>query len=74
MFRAQVFATQDPSKGYKGISCFVVEKGMGVEIAKKEKKVRPLALELTWVTYPELTVHLARAARYPCFIDVYPQL
>ena len=37
--RLQVFATQDPSKGYKGISCFVVEKDMGVEIAKKEKKV-----------------------------------
>lgn len=36
----QVFATLDPSKGYKGISCFVVEKEMGVEIAKKEKKVR----------------------------------
>ncbi|GAA6037828.1 hypothetical protein JCM8097_005059 [Rhodosporidiobolus ruineniae] len=34
-----VFATQDPSKGYKGISCFVVEKDMGVEIAKKEKKL-----------------------------------
>ncbi len=39
--RPQVFATQDPSKGYKGISCFVVEKDMGVEIAKKEKKVSP---------------------------------
>lgn len=38
----QVFATLDPSKGYKGISCFVVEKEMGVEIAKKEKKVRSL--------------------------------
>ncbi|GJN89767.1 hypothetical protein Rhopal_002756-T1 [Rhodotorula paludigena] len=34
-----VFATLDPSKGYKGISCFVVEKEMGVEIAKKEKKL-----------------------------------
>ncbi|GAA5822095.1 hypothetical protein JCM11251_004856 [Rhodosporidiobolus azoricus] len=34
-----VFATQDPSKGYKGISCFVVEKDMGIEIAKKEKKL-----------------------------------
>merc|ERR1719198_2353578 len=34
-----VFATVDPSKGYKGISCFLVEKEMGVEIAKKEKKL-----------------------------------
>ncbi|GAA6004939.1 hypothetical protein JCM10207_008457 [Rhodosporidiobolus poonsookiae] len=34
-----VFATLDPSKGYKGISCFVVEKDMGIEIAKKERKL-----------------------------------
>merc|ERR1711939_379334 len=34
-----VFANQDPSKGYKGISCFVVEKDMGIEIAKKEQKL-----------------------------------
>lgn len=29
----------DPSKGYKGITCFVVDKSMGVQIAKKESKV-----------------------------------
>ena len=34
-----VFANVDPSKGYKGITCFVVEKDMGVKIAKKEIKV-----------------------------------
>jgi alkylation response protein AidB-like acyl-CoA dehydrogenase len=34
-----VFANVDPSKGYKGITCFVMSKDMGVEIAKKEKKV-----------------------------------
>ncbi|KAI9264905.1 acyl-CoA dehydrogenase/oxidase [Phascolomyces articulosus] len=34
-----VFANLDPSKGYKGITCFVVEKEMGVEIAKKESKL-----------------------------------
>ncbi|KAI9741437.1 MAG: hypothetical protein M1818_004243 [Claussenomyces sp. TS43310] len=35
-----VFANLDPSKGYKGITAFVVEKGMkGFEIAKKEKKL-----------------------------------
>ena len=34
-----VFANVDPSKGYKGITCFIVEKNMGVQIAKKEKKV-----------------------------------
>ncbi len=35
----QVFANCDTSLGYKGISCFLVEKEMGIEIAKKEKKV-----------------------------------
>ncbi|KAI8319798.1 acyl-CoA dehydrogenase NM domain-like protein [Martensiomyces pterosporus] len=34
-----VFANVDPSKGYKGITCFVVDKDMGVKIAKKEKKL-----------------------------------
>jgi short/branched chain acyl-CoA dehydrogenase len=35
-----VFANLDPSKGYKGITAFVVEKGMkGFSIAKKEKKL-----------------------------------
>lgn len=28
----------DPSKGYKGISCFMVEREHGIEIAKKEIK------------------------------------
>jgi short-chain 2-methylacyl-CoA dehydrogenase len=35
-----VFANLDPSKGYKGISAFIVEKSMkGFSIAKKEKKL-----------------------------------
>ncbi|KAG5358305.1 Short/branched chain specific acyl-CoA dehydrogenase [Yarrowia sp. B02] len=34
-----VFANLDPSKGYKGITAFVVEKDMGVQIAKKEQKL-----------------------------------
>ncbi|KAJ1655671.1 hypothetical protein IWQ61_004620 [Dispira simplex] len=34
-----IFANVDLSKGYKGITCFVVEKDMGVEIAKKETKL-----------------------------------
>ncbi|KAJ3348425.1 hypothetical protein HDU91_006563 [Kappamyces sp. JEL0680] len=34
-----VFANVDPSKGYKGITCFIVEKDWGVQIAKKEKKL-----------------------------------
>jgi hypothetical protein len=35
-----VFANLDPSKGYKGITAFIVEKDMkGFSIAKKEKKL-----------------------------------
>ncbi|GAA5811533.1 hypothetical protein MFLAVUS_004970 [Mucor flavus] len=34
-----IFANVDPSKGYKGITAFIVEKEWGVEIAKKEKKL-----------------------------------
>ncbi|CAJ0745801.1 12510_t:CDS:2 [Entrophospora sp. SA101] len=33
------FCKLDPSKGYKGITRFVVEKEMGVKIAKKEYKL-----------------------------------
>lgn len=29
----------DPSKGYKGITCFVATKDMGIQIAKKEQKL-----------------------------------
>jgi alkylation response protein AidB-like acyl-CoA dehydrogenase len=35
----KVFANVDPSAGYKGITCFVMSKDMGVEITKKEAKV-----------------------------------
>jgi short/branched chain acyl-CoA dehydrogenase len=34
-----VFANVDPSQGYKGITCFIVEKEWGVKIAKKESKL-----------------------------------
>lgn len=35
-----VFANLDPSKGYRGITAFIVEKGdKGFSIAKKEKKL-----------------------------------
>ncbi|KAL5527053.1 hypothetical protein ACEPAG_5844 [Sanghuangporus baumii] len=34
-----IFANVDPSKGYKGITCFVATKDMGIQIAKKEQKL-----------------------------------
>ena len=35
-----VFANVDFDKGYKGITCFVVEKEWGVQVGRKENKVR----------------------------------
>ena len=34
-----VFANVNPSQGYKGITCFIVEKDMGVKVSKKEIKL-----------------------------------
>ncbi|GAA5851874.1 hypothetical protein JCM9279_001917 [Rhodotorula babjevae] len=51
-----VFATLDPSKGYKGISCFVVEKEMGVEIAKKEKKLGIRASSTCTLNFDDLKI------------------
>jgi len=34
-----VFANVEPAKGYKGITCFVMTKDMGIEVAKKEQKL-----------------------------------
>lgn len=51
-----VFANQDPSKGYKGISCFLVEKDMGVEIAKKEQKLGIRASSTCTLNFDDLKV------------------
>ena len=63
-----VFANVDLSKGYKGITCFIVEKDMGVKIAKKEIKVRWLhdMVDLERVRL-ELTP-FTTSARHPRFI------
>ncbi|THV04503.1 acyl-CoA dehydrogenase NM domain-like protein [Dendrothele bispora CBS 962.96] len=34
-----IFANINPAKGYKGITCFIATKDMGIEIAKKEQKL-----------------------------------
>ncbi|KAF8351092.1 mitochondrial acyl-CoA dehydrogenase [Amanita rubescens] len=34
-----IFANVDPSKGYKGITCFIATRDMGIQIAKKEQKL-----------------------------------
>lgn len=51
-----VFANADPSKGYKGISCFVVEKEMGVEVGKKEKKLGIRASSTHTLNFDEIRV------------------
>ena len=72
----QVFATLDPSKGYKGISCFVVEKEMGIQIAKKEKKVCRLGLVLPTPLrrVQRLTPWPSLTARYPRVVDLHSRL
>ncbi|CAO1639053.1 unnamed protein product [Sympodiomycopsis kandeliae] len=51
-----VFAQGDPSKGYKGISAFAVEKSMGVEIAKKERKLGIRASSTCTVNFDEIKI------------------
>ncbi|KAI8803707.1 acyl-CoA dehydrogenase/oxidase [Cladochytrium replicatum] len=51
-----VFANVDPSKGYKGITCFIVEKDMGVEIAKKEKKLGIRASSTCALSFDDIKV------------------
>ena len=52
-----VFANLDPSKGYKGISAFVVEKGTkGFAISKKEKKLGIKASSTCVVTFDDVDI------------------
>ncbi|KAJ9120901.1 hypothetical protein QFC22_002836 [Naganishia vaughanmartiniae] len=51
-----VFANVDPSKGYKGITCFAVEKEMGVVIAKKEKKLGIKASSTCLLSFDDVKV------------------
>ena len=52
-----VFANLDPSKGYRGISAFVVEKGTkGFAISKKEKKLGIKASSTCVVTFDDVDI------------------
>jgi alkylation response protein AidB-like acyl-CoA dehydrogenase len=52
-----VFANLDPSKGYKGITAFIVEKGdKGFAIAKKEKKLGIKASSTCVVTFDDVEI------------------
>jgi len=52
-----VFANIAPERGYKGITAFVVEKGMpGFNIAKKEKKLGIRASSTCVLTFDDVEV------------------
>ncbi|KAG5641061.1 hypothetical protein DXG03_006277 [Asterophora parasitica] len=51
-----IFANIDPSKGYKGITCFVATKDMGIEIMKKEQKLGIRASSTCTLNFDNLRV------------------
>jgi len=51
-----VFANIEPSKGYKGITCFIVERDMGIKIAKKEQKLGIRASSTCTVDFDDVKV------------------
>lgn len=51
-----IFANIDPSKGYKGITCFVATKDMGITIAKKEQKLGIRASSTCALSFDDLRV------------------
>lgn len=46
----------DPSKGYKGITCFVATRDMGIEIAKKEQKLGIRASSTCTLNFDDLKI------------------
>ena len=46
----------DPSKGYKGITCFAATKDMGIQIAKKEQKLGIRASSTCTLNFDDLKV------------------
>ena len=54
-----VFANLNPGKGYKGITAFVVEKGVkGFSIAKKERKLGIRASSTCVLTFDDVEIPL----------------
>jgi short/branched chain acyl-CoA dehydrogenase len=51
-----ILANLDPSQGYKGITAFVVEKDMGIQIAKKEKKLGIKASSTCVINFDDVVV------------------
>ncbi|TFY66880.1 hypothetical protein EVG20_g4218 [Dentipellis fragilis] len=51
-----IFANIDPSKGYKGITCFIATKDMGIQIAKKEQKLGIRASSTCSLNFDDLKI------------------
>jgi len=51
-----IFANVDPSKGYKGITCFLATREMGVQIAKKEQKLGIRASSTCTLNFDDLKI------------------
>ncbi len=51
-----IFANVDPSKGYKGITCFIATKDMGIQIAKKEQKLGIRASSTCSLNFDDLKI------------------
>ncbi|PPQ71231.1 hypothetical protein CVT25_004537 [Psilocybe cyanescens] len=51
-----IFANIDPSKGYKGITCFIATKEMGIKIAKKEQKLGIRASSTCTLDFDDLKI------------------
>ncbi|KIK80900.1 hypothetical protein PAXRUDRAFT_833237 [Paxillus rubicundulus Ve08.2h10] len=51
-----IFANVDPSKGYKGITCFITTKDVGIKIAKKEEKLGIRASSTCSLNFDDLRI------------------
>ncbi|KAF9782125.1 acyl-CoA oxidase [Thelephora terrestris] len=51
-----IFANIDPSKGYKGITCFLATRDMGIQISKKEEKLGIRASSTCTLNFDDLKV------------------
>lgn len=51
-----IFANVDPSKGYKGITCFLATRDMGIKIAKKEQKLGIRASSTCTLNFDDLKI------------------
>ncbi|KAL7754225.1 hypothetical protein RI367_000206 [Sorochytrium milnesiophthora] len=51
-----IFANTDPSKGYKGITAFIVDKDMGVQVGPKEKKLGIRSSSTCSLTFEDMKV------------------